>query len=154
MDRSRRIAVALLLSILLAATAAGVAEGRSGVDPNGAAVARLGVTYGPYIGLRCGHPVPKRDCERIGIDLVLRRPATRVVAVAGGQRIALRTPGLHTGVRRHDWVGTFSKAGLAPYHYEAGSSVTRVPIELRVYFASGRHAQARFPGVFLYPGWG
>lgn len=130
------------------------ARGLSFTHPTGAAVRHLGVTYGPYLGLRCSHPVAKADCERIGIDVVFRRAATRVVAIAGDQRIKLRTPGQHDGVRRHDWVGTFTEAGIAPGSYENGVNVIRVPVELRVAFAGGRHAHALFPRAILAPGWG
>jgi hypothetical protein len=130
------------------------AHGLSATRPTGAAARLLGVTYGPFLGLRCSHPVAKADCERIGIDIVFRRAATRVVAVAGDQRIELRTPGEHDGVRRHDWVGAFTESGIAPGSYENGVNVIRVPIELRVIFAGGRHAHALFPQALLAPGWG
>jgi hypothetical protein len=130
------------------------ARGLSFTHPAGGAAKRLGVTYGPYLGLRCSHPVAKARCERIGIDIVFRRPATRVVAIAGVQRIQLRTPGQHDGIRRHDWVGTFTEAGIAPGSYKNGINVIRVPVELRVTFAGGRHASALFPRAILAPGWG
>jgi hypothetical protein len=130
------------------------AHGLSFTRTTGAAARSLGVTYGPYLGLRCSHPVAKADCERIGIDVVFRRAATRVVAVAGDQRIALRTPGKHDGVRRHDWVGTFTEAGLAPGSYKNGVNVIRIPVELQVTFANGRHARGLFPQALLAPGWG
>jgi hypothetical protein len=130
------------------------ARGLSFTRPTGAAAKRLGVTYGPFLGLRCSHPVAKADCERIGIDVVFRRPAIRVVAVAGSQRIILRTPGEHDGVQRHDWVGTFTESGIAPGSYDSGVNVIRVPVELRVTFAGGRHAHALFPQALLAPGWG
>jgi hypothetical protein len=130
------------------------AHGLSFTRPAGAAARHLGVTYGPFLGLRCSHPVAKADCERIGIDIVFRRAAARVVAIAGDQRIQLRTPGQHDGVRRHDWVGTFTEAGIAPGSYENGVNVIRVPVELQVTFAVGRHAEALFPKAILAPGWG
>jgi hypothetical protein len=130
------------------------AHGLSLTRPTGAAARHLGVTYGPYLGLRCSHPVSKAACEGIGIDVVFHRPAIRVVAVAGDQRIALRTPGEHDGVRRRDWVGTFTESGLAPGSYDSGVNVIRVPVELRVIFAGGRHAHALFPQALLAPGWG
>ena len=153
MSSNRRVALALLVSILFAALA-GVAQGKSGINPNAAAEASLGVKYGPYMGLRCKHPIPKAECETIGIDVELRRRAAKVVARAGSQQIVLRTPGRHDGVRFHDWVGNFTHAGIAPGHYPHGTNVVRVPVELFVHFADGRHAHARFPGVFLLPGWG
>jgi hypothetical protein len=130
------------------------AHGLSFTRPTGAAAKHLGVTYGPFLGLRCSHPLAKADCERIGIDVVFRRPAVRVVAVAGDQRIHLRTPGQHDGVRRHDWVGTFTESDIAPGSYDSGVNVIRVPVELRVIFAGGRHAHALFPQALLAPGWG
>jgi hypothetical protein len=130
------------------------AHGLSFTRPTGGAAGHLGVTYGPYLGLRCSRPVSKAACERIGIDVVFRRPAVRVVAVAGDQRILLRTPGEHSGVRRHDWVGTFTESGLAPGSYDSGVNVIRVPVELRVIFAGGSHAHALFPQALLAPGWG
>jgi hypothetical protein len=130
------------------------ARGLSFTRPTGAAARHLGVTYGPFLGLRCSHPVTNADCERIGIDVVFRRAATRVVAVAGNQRIVLRTPGEHDGIRRHDWVGTFTEAGIAPGSYDSGVNVIRVPVEIRVTFVGGRHAHALFPKALLAPGWG
>ena len=130
------------------------ARGLSFTRPTGAAARHLGVTYGPFLGLRCSHPVARADCERIGIDVVFRRAAVRVVAVAGDQRIALRTPGEHDGVRRHDWVGTFTASGIAPGSYDGGVNLIHVPVELHVTFANGRHAQALFPKALLAPGWG
>jgi hypothetical protein len=153
MSKHRRIALVLLVSILLAALA-GVAQGRSGVDPNAAAVRQLGVSYGPYMGLRCKRPTPKPKCETIGIDVVFGRRAAKVVAVAGSQRVVLRTPGRHDGVRFRDWVGNFTHAGIAPGHYPHGANFVRVPVTLYVHFADGRRAHARFPGVLVNPGWG
>jgi len=156
-SRTRLTALALLIPIalvaLLVAGGPGSTASGSGISPDAAAKS-LGVTYGPFLGLRCSHPVAKADCERIGIDVVFRRAATRVVAVAGDQRIALRTPGQHSGVRRHDWVGTFTEAGLAPGSYKNGVNVIRVPVELQVTFANGRHARGLFPQALLAPGWG
>jgi hypothetical protein len=132
----------------------GAARGLAGTHATGASVRKLGVTYGPYLGLRCRPPVAKADCERIGIDIVLRRPARSVVAVAGDQKIHLRTPGRHDGVRAHDWVGTFTHAGIAPGSYKPGTNVTWVELELRVRFADGTRRHAAFPHVLLSPGWG
>ena len=139
----------------------GLREGR----PTGAAVRRLGVTYGPYLGLRCRSP-DRHSCDRVGIDVVLNRGASRVTASVGGLRARLRTPGLHDGVRFRDWVGTFSPAEVdrpgSPFHVPsgrgargwAGSPPVYVAVELRVRFADGRRAGAIFRHVFLSPGWG
>lgn len=140
-------------------------RGLRGGKPAGAAVRKLGVTYGPYLGVRClraGHIA----CDRVGIDIVFRRAATGVVAVIGERHLRLRTPGMHSRVPRHDWVGTLTDAGLAtkgsplaiedPYGPQrwSGSPPVYVPVELRVTYASGRRAHALFAHVFLSPGWG
>ena len=49
---------------------------------------------------------------------------------------------------------TFTEAGVAPGSYKNGINVIRVPVELRVTFAGGRHAEALFPKAILAPGWG
>lgn len=138
---------------------------RSGT-PVGRAEQRLGVTYGPYLGVRC-HRANRLGCDRVGIDVVFADPADEVTAVVGSRRLRLRTPGLHSGARDHDWVGTFERAGLrrrgSPFRVDgygprqevwAGSPAVYVPVRLEVAFGSGRRATATFPGVFLSPGWG
>ena len=113
---------------------------------------QLGVTYGPYLGKRCRH-ADYRHCELVGIDIVFRRAATRVVAISGGQRIRLRTPGKHSAVTYHDWVGNFTAAGFT----HLGVPVRRpndyvhAPVELRVRFAGGRRVHALFPQVLVSP---
>jgi hypothetical protein len=123
--------------------------------PNGAAAVKLGVTYGPYLGKRC-RDIAYPRCELIDVDVVFGRAATRVEAIAGAQRIRLRTPGKHSGARRHDWVGTFTATGLARTHDSANRSgeLLYVPVEIRVRFADGRRAHAVFPHVLVAPGWG
>ena len=133
------------------------ANGLRSAGPNGAATEKLGVAYGPYLGKRCrGTAYPR--CERIGVDIVFGRAATRVEAVAGAQRIRLRTPGENSGVPRHDWVGTFTEADLARTQDSADRSGERrylyVPVEVRVRFADGRRVRAVFPHVLVAPGWG
>jgi len=140
----------------------GLREGRL----TGAAVAKLGVVYGPFLGDRCGR-ANHVGCGRVGIDVVFRSAATRVVAVMGGRRLRLHTPGLHSGARLRDWVGTLENAGMdrpgSPFYVSgygrsgevwAGNPPVYVPVELRVRFADGRRVSARFPRVFLSPGWG
>src|SRR5262245_7820230 len=121
----RSLAPTTVLLALCAVVAAGLLPGsadglRSG-GTNGAATAKLGVTYGPYLGKRCRHTAYPH-CELIGVDIVFGRAATRVEAIAGAQRIRLRTPGKHSGVRRHDWVGTFTATDLARTHDSANRS--------------------------------
>jgi hypothetical protein len=140
----------------------GLREGRL----TGAAVAKLGVVYGPFLGDRCGR-ADHVGCGRVGIDVVLKSSAGRVVAVMGGRRLRLHTPGMHSGVRYHDWVGTLANAGMdrptSPFYVNgygrsgevwAGSPPVYVPVQLRVWFADGRRESALFPRVFLSPGWG
>jgi hypothetical protein len=140
----------------------GLREGK----PAGPAERALDVIYGPYLGVRCrraGHI----GCDRVGIDVVFSTASTRVTAVVGAHHLQLHTPGMHSGVRYRDWVGTFTRAGMdrpgSPFHVRsygrahavwAGSPATYVPVELQVAFADSRTAKALFPGVFLSPGWG
>ncbi|MFT3866615.1 MAG: hypothetical protein QM729_20325 [Solirubrobacterales bacterium] len=132
----------------------GAAAGLATSHATGAAVRRLGVTYGPYMGLRCRHRY-RRGCDLVGIDLVFRRAATRVVAVVGSQRIHLRTPGMHDGVRHHDWVGSFRRRGILPKgNFGLDDEPYYVAVEVRVRFADGRRAEALFPHVLVSPGWG
>ncbi len=131
----------------------------------GASVGRLGVAYGPYLGVRCLR-AGRIGCDRVGIDIVFSRAARSVVAVLDGRHLPLHTPGMHTGVRRHDWVGTLDNAGMttrgSPFWIGdtygpgkwAGYPAVYVPIEFRVAYADGRRARARFGKVFLSPGWG
>ena len=127
---------------------------------------RLKIDYGPYLGVRCRRPY-HHGCDLVGIDVVLRHAATRVLALVGDRRLALRTPGMHDGVRYRDWVGTFRDAGFdrpgSPFRIPdrgrasgvwGGSPPVYVRVELRVDFATGRHARALLPDVFLSPGWG
>ena len=130
------------------------AQGLRVSHSTGAAVRKLGVGYGPYLGLHCRN-APRRGCRGVGIDIVFRHAATRVVAVVGGQRIHLRTPGQHDGVRRHDWVGTFTHAHfLPPGRFNIDDEPFYAATELRVRFADGRQAHALFPHVLVAPGWG
>ncbi|MBS1676012.1 MAG: hypothetical protein JST08_01380 [Actinobacteria bacterium] len=130
------------------------ARGLRSAAPIGAAIEKLGVTYGPYLGMRC-RQVGYGRCDRVGIDVVFGRAATGVVAVFGGaQRIRLRTPGRHSAIKYRDWVGTFTRVDLPPRRHHQDQALAHVPIELRVRFADGRRAQALFPRVLVSSGWG
>jgi hypothetical protein len=132
----------------------GAARGLSFSHDTGVAVRTLGVTYGPYLGVRC-RKAYSRHCGRVGIDVVFRRPAAGVVAYIGGQKTRLVTPGQHSGVTNHDWVGTFTHSRFAPPgRFNSDDQPFYVAVELRVIFAGGRHAHALFPRVLLAPGWG
>jgi hypothetical protein len=141
-------------------------RGLRGRVPSEAAAKRLGVVYGPYLGIRCRR-ANRIGCDRVGIDVVFSARAKRVTAVVGGRRLRLRTPGLHSGVRGRDWVGTLERAGLSrrgsPLRVEAygpgdtawaGNPARYVRVELQVDFADRSRARAVFPAVFLSPGWG
>jgi hypothetical protein len=132
----------------------GAARGLSISRASSGGARNLGVTYGPYLGIRCDRH-EQRGCEKVGIDVVFHRAATRVVAIAGEQKIHLRTPGKHSGVRRHDWVGTFTHAELLPDRpYELRAEPIYTAVELRVRFTGGGHARAYLPHVLISPGWG
>lgn len=132
----------------------------------GGAVRKLGVTYGPYLGVRCRR-ANRIGCDRVGIDVVFNHAASRVIAVMGGRRLHLRTPGMHNGVPRYDWVGTLSQVGIGrpgsffrprgdhrARGFWAGYPPIYVSVELQVRYANGRRATVLFPRVFLSPGWG
>jgi len=129
------------------------ARGLHSAAPIGAALKKLGVTYGPYLGMRCSRYGYGR-CERVGIDVVFGHAATRVVAIAGSEAIRLRTPGRHNGVPHHDWVGIFTGADFPRRSHDRDQVLVYVPVQLRVRFATGRRARAVFPHVLLSPGWG
>ena len=75
------------------------------------AARRLGIGYGPYLGVRCARP-GSTHCDQVGIDVVLHREAAAVTAWVGGRRLHLQTPGLHNGVVGRDWVGYLGRVGL------------------------------------------
>jgi hypothetical protein len=129
------------------------ARGLRSAAPIGAAIEKLGVTYGPYLGMRCRHAGYGR-CGRFGIDVVFGHAASRVLATVGPQTIRLRTPGLHNGVEYRDWVGTFTHADLPPRRRHRDQDLVYVGVELRVHFADGRRARAVFSHVLVSSGWG
>ena len=47
------------------------------------AARRLGIGYGPYLGVRCARP-GSTHCDQVGIDVVLHREAAAVTAWVGG----------------------------------------------------------------------
>jgi hypothetical protein len=133
--------------------------------PPAPATSRLAAGYGPYLGVRC-HRANSPRCDRVGLDIVLRRRAAAVSASIGGRRLRLRTPGLHNGVRGRDWVGTLRNAGLgrrgSPLHIPndgaagawAGDPPVYVTIRVTATDAGGGRHSRLFPHVFLSPGWG
>jgi hypothetical protein len=134
--------------------------------PAGRSRSRLQVSYGPYLGVSCRRPNSIR-CGRVGLDVALVKEARSVTASIGERTIALRTPGLHTGVRRKDWVGSFSDAGFdqadSPFYIRDDGGATGiwegyppvyVPVRLSVTYGGGKRESAAFGHVFLSPGWG
>ncbi|MET0557716.1 MAG: hypothetical protein ABW065_03470 [Solirubrobacterales bacterium] len=133
----------------------------------GLAARRLGVTYGPYLGISCRRP-GSTDCDRVGVDVVLHRDARSVSVSLGGRRLILRTPGLHTGRAGRDWVGYLDRAGLerpdspffVPTHDQgapgwAGSrSAVYLPVRLKITYPDETTAAGTLPHVLLSPGWG
>ena len=146
------VALAATILLLPASVGAGQARERSGIHAPVSA-RELGVTYGPYLGKRCRH-ADYCHCDLIGIDLVLSRRATRVVAELGGERIALRTPGKHNGILHRDWVGNFTHPDLHHHRSARGSHLIYVPVGLHVHFADGHRATTYLPRVLISSGWG
>jgi hypothetical protein len=130
----------------------GAAQGLRSAAPDGAAIAKLGMTYGPYLGRRCHRPGP-RNCGTIGIDVVFGHAATRVEAIAGSRTIRLRTPGQSNGIRFRDWIGTFTDADFGRIGKRHQGNVAYTAVELRVVFADGHRARALLPDVLVSPGW-
>jgi hypothetical protein len=130
---------------------------------------RLGLDYGPYVGVSC--PGPNRTaCDRVGIDLVLRRAAVSVRATVGGRPVALTTPGPvphDAGAAGRDWGGFLGGVGLrrpgSPFEIPAGPrSHARwtgrppvyLPVRLLVTYPGGRRKALSLPTVLLSPGFG
>jgi hypothetical protein len=132
----------------------------------GIATRRLGITYGPYLGVTC-HQVGSTRCDSVGIDVVLRRDARAVTVRVGGRRLALRTPGLHSGEAGRDWVGYLNRVGLgrpgSPFRIPtngrnavtwAGSPAVYLPVRLEISYPDETTVAGALPRVFLSPGWG
>jgi hypothetical protein len=132
----------------------------------GIAARRLGVTYGPYLGVTCGR-FGSTYCDRVGVDLVLRRDARAVTAWVGGRRLVLRTPGLHSGEAGRDWVGYLHRVGLgrpdSPFHIPsngrnpgawAGSPAVYLPVRLEISYPDESTVTGTLSGATLSPGWG
>ena len=137
---------------------------RAGHLPATGVEARL--SYGPYVGVTC-RPANTTRCDRVGIDLVLRREATAVSATVAGRGLRLQTPGLHSGVPGKDWVGYLDRVGLdrheSPFQVDsygrspkiwAGYPPVYLPVELEISYPGGGRAAGTLPRVSLSPGWG
>lgn len=130
------------------------------------AARRLGVTYGPYLGVTCHKPGASR-CDRVGVDLVLRRQARAVTVRVGDRSLTMRTPGLHSGEAGRDWVGYIHRAGLgrpgSPFHIPsngrrpsgwAGYPAVYLSVGVKIEYPDGTVASGALPRVVLSPGWG
>jgi hypothetical protein len=130
---------------------------------------RIGLEYGPYLGVSC--PRPSRiACDRVGLDLVLRRDARSVVATVAGRRLRLVTPGPiphDAGAVGRDWGGYLEDVGLrregSPFHIPpggrppdrwGGQPPVYLPMRVAIVYPGGRRETLRMPPVFLSPGFG
>jgi hypothetical protein len=112
---------------------------------------RLGLEYGPYLGIACPRPRPAA-CDRIGIDLVLRRQARSVAATVAGRRLRLVTPGPvphDAGAVGRDWGGFLEGVGL-----RSTDGPVYLPMRVAIVYPGGRRETLRMPPVFLSPGFG
>jgi hypothetical protein len=146
--------------------AAGALGGRYPLGRLDRQARRIGIVYGPHLGVTCRDASTTR-CDDVGIDLVLGSDATAVTATVGGRRLELRTPGLHNGVARRDWVGYLHGVGLerprspfftgrkgrVPRHW-AGNPAVYLPVRLAVKYPDAGHGSASLRRVLLSPGWG
>jgi hypothetical protein len=120
---------------------------------------------GPRLGVACRRPRSIR-CDRVGIDLVLRRGATAVTATVAGRRLRLRPAGGDGGAVRA-WTGDLERAGLdrpaSPLHVSpqgggrmiwAGYPPVFVSVRLEISHPRGRRTTGILPRVSLEPGWG
>jgi hypothetical protein len=109
---------------------------------------RIGLEYGPYVGLSCRRPAGMA-CDRIGFDLVLRREARSVTATVDGHPIRLVTPGPvphAAGAAGRDWGGYLDDVGFDPEE--------RVPVRIAVVYPGGRRDRISAPSVLVSPGFG
>jgi hypothetical protein len=130
---------------------------------------RLGLEYGPYIGVSCPR-ANNISCDRIGLDLVLRRQARSVSAEVAGRRIRLVTPGPvphDAGAVGRDWGGFLDHVGLqregSPFYVQpigrgaarwGGQPPVYLPVRIRITYPGGRRETLAIPPVFLSPGFG
>lgn len=120
---------------------------------------RLGAASTPFLGVACSGP-NSIACDRVGIGVHLRRPATLVVAQIAGRLVTLSPP---TDPSDDLWLGYLLDAGLrhgrlnvpipARTHLWLGSPEVFAPVRVVAFFPDGR-AAARSATVLLHPGFG
>ena len=104
----------------------------------------------PYMGVACPKP-NSIACDRIGLELWLERPATRVEATIAGRRMRLRSPGTlnpRSGSRAR-WRGYLQPAGLKSVPLRVVFAPVRITARYRDGTSASRTLQIR-----LHPGWG
>jgi hypothetical protein len=112
---------------------------------------RLGLEYGPYLGISCPRP-SRRACDRIGVALVLRREARSVAAIVAGRRVQLVTPGPvphDADAVGRDWGGFLENAGM-----RREGAPTYLPVRVAIVYPGGRREMLRMPPVRVSPGFG
>ena len=132
----------------------------------GIAARRLGVAYGPFLGVAC-RTTGLADCDSVGVDVVLRRDARAVTAFVGGRKLVMSTPGQHTGRAGRDWIGFLDRVGLrrpgSPFRIPtngrdasnwAGSPPVYLSMKLKIAYPDGTTAAGTLPHALLRPGWG
>jgi hypothetical protein len=112
---------------------------------------RLGLEYGPYLGISCPRP-GRRACDRIGVDLVLRRQARSVAAIVAGRRVQLLTPGPvphDADAVGRDWGGFLENAGV-----RREGSPAHLPVRVAIVYPGGRRETLTMPPVPVGCGFG
>ncbi len=167
-QRRRRLRIALVVSILGAVVVL-LMSSRGGDRPRGAArhaiavpAARL-LAKPAYAGVACGVP-NSISCDRLGLEVWLRRPAASVQATVAGQAMVLDDP-LWSGPQhaggRTAFAGFMRPAGLAARFHLKPSAAGRwfgpvprpVPLTVLVRYGDGSVATATTT-VAVAPGWG
>jgi hypothetical protein len=120
----------------------------------------------PYLGVSCPHP-NRIACDRVGLAVWVKRPATSVIAWIAGRRIALAKQlwGPHDAPRvESPFIGFLDNAGLSgsgplavargrPNARWLGDPPVRATVIVEVRAPDGRPRVTRL-GVPLHPGWG
>ena len=152
----RRAVQALAVTAIVAGvagTAASLATEDRGPSPAVYADPDVVLAREPYLGVACGR---RLDCDRVGLEVALKRPAREVSATIAGQ--PLRLTGTHgattfTGYLRQADIRDrlhVSPPGGEPYW---GLETAAPVVALRIAYADGSAARTALR-VHLMPGWG